>query len=97
MLQFNNVLKIHLMGPSQIQHTNNSISHLNPKTFRLSTSTNVCIHPLNTIILHRLGEFSNDEQEFLRNEFVLLFRSSGIVPPAVLLSVFMNSISPTTN
>ena len=94
MLHFNNMLEINSHSPSQIEDTNNSISHLNPKSFRFSTSAEESIHAPIAVVLRGLGDFSDYEEEFLRNELVPLLRSRRAVPPAVGNSILVDYILP---
>ena len=91
-LHFNNMLEINSHSPSQIEDTNSSISHLNPKSFRFSTSTEESIHAAITVVLRGLGDFRHYEEEFLRNEFVPLLRSRSAIPPAVGNSILVDFI-----
>ena len=88
MLQLNNMLEINIHSPSQIKHTNNSISHLDSKSFRFSASTNVSIHSPIAVFLCSLGDFSNYEKELLWDELQFILRTYSI-PPTMCLGVGM--------
>ena len=96
MFHFNNMLEVNSHSPSQIEDTNSSVSHLNPKSFRFSSSAEESIHAPIAIVLCGLSDFSNYEEEFLRNEFMSLLRSRSAVPPAVSNGVLVDFILPNT-
>ena len=95
-LHIYNMLEINSHSPSQIKDTNNSVSHLDPKSFRFSSSTKESIHAPIAVVLRGLGDFSDYEEEFLRNELVPLLRSRSAVPPAVGNSILVDFILPNT-